>query len=95
MAARKIKRSKVFSVPAIVGLKTDASGAMRMGRDQIDVENDFAQRRANIGRVFGSDGKPRWNRNQQKKYLRAKNEERADLGLPRIVNFDGGYGDET
>ena len=90
----KLLRSKKFGSPAVVGLREDASGAMRLGRNQINRFNDFAQS-VGCGRPAGADGKPVWNRNIQKKYLKARNERAADLGEPPVVNFDGGYGDET
>jgi len=90
----KLKRSKVFSIPSIVGLKQSTSNAMRVGPGQINDANDFAES-VDCGRPFGADGKPTLDSNQKKKLMKAYNERRVDMGLPRYVNFDGGYGDET
>jgi hypothetical protein len=34
-------------------------------------------------------------RNTTNRYIRESNKRRVDMGQERIVNFDGGYGDET
>ena len=94
MAIRKLKRSKKFSAPALVGLKQDASGALRVGKDQIERANEFA-RQSGCGTPFGADGKPVMDRATKKRYMKALNERRADAGQPPLRNWDGGYGDET
>lgn len=94
MAKRKGKPSTVFGVPAIVGLRSDASGALRVGKNQIKEANEFAQS-VGCGTPFGADGKPVMDRNTKKRYMKALNERRADAGQERLVNFDGGHGDET
>jgi hypothetical protein len=90
----KLLRSKKFSVPGVVGIREDPSGALRVGKDQINDANDFAES-VGCGTPFGSDGKPVMDRNQKKKYMEERNKQAADLGQPPIVNFDGGYGDAT
>ena len=91
---RKSKPSKVFGVPAIVGVRPDISRALRVGKDQIHEANEFA-RSVGCGTPFGADGHPVMDRAQKKRYMRALNERRVDQGEARLVNHDGGYGDET
>jgi len=94
MAIRKIKRSKKFSVPNVIGTKADASNAMRVGKNQINDANDFAQS-VGCGRPYGADGKPVMDRNTKKRLMHEINLRRVDHGQARYVNHDGGYGDET
>ena len=90
----RLLRSKKFSVPSLVGIREDASGALRVGKDQIHDANDFAQS-VGCGRPFGSDGKPVMSRATKKRYMQEINRRRVDAGESRYVNFDGGHGDET
>ena len=94
MAKAKPKPSKVFGVPGIVGLKADISRALRVGKGQINAANEFAQS-VGCGTPFGADGHPVMDRATKKRYTKALNERRVDQGEARLVNFDGGYGDET
>ena len=87
-------KSKVFAAPALVGLSTDASNALRVGKNQIGPANEFAQS-IGCGEPFGDDGKPVMDRATKRQYMRELNKRRADAGEARLVNFDGGYGDET
>ena len=89
-----VNRSKVFSVPQVVGLARTKSGALRVGKNQIGPANDAAQEMG-CGRPFGDDGKPEFTRPEKKKYMQEINHRRLDQGEARFVNFDGGYGDET
>ena len=89
-----VNHSKKFGVPAIVGLRSDVSNALAVGRSQIEEANEFAQS-IGCGSPFGADGKPVMDRTTKKRYLRELNKRRVDMGEPRMVNFDGGYGDET
>lgn len=96
MARRKklnVKRSQVFGVPAIVGQKTDISRALRVGKNQIAAANEAALAMG-CGEPFRADGHFEGTRAQKKQYMREINRRRADLGQERLVNFDGGYGDE-
>lgn len=97
MAKRKSvgKPSKVFGVPAIVGLKVDVSRALRAGKSQITEANEFAQS-VGCGAPFrAEDGMFEGDRNTKKRFIQESNKRRVDQGEPRVVNFDGGYGDET
>ena len=89
-----VNHSKKFHVPALVGLRSDVSNALAVGRSQIEEANQFAQS-IGCGSPFGADGKPVMDRATKKRYLRELNKRRDDTGEPRVVNFDGGYGDET
>jgi len=89
-----LKKSKVFAVPSIVGLKRDKSNAMRVGKNQINDANDFAES-VDCGRPYGADGKPELDRATKKRLMREINLRRVDRGQERFVNLDGGYGDET
>jgi len=97
MARRKKpkgKKSAVFGAPAIVGQKTDISRALRVGKNQIGKANEVAQSMG-CGAPFRADGHFEGTRAQKKQYMREINRRRADLGQERLVNLDGGYGDET
>lgn len=89
-----INRSRKFFAPAIVGLRSDKSNALAVGPGQIQEANEFAQS-IGCGSPFGADGKPVMDRVTKKRYLHELNKRRVDMGEPRMVNFDGGYGDET
>jgi hypothetical protein len=84
----------VFGAPAVVGTRAEPSGAFRVGKNEIKEAND-AWDAMGLGRPFPADGKPVLDRNQKKQAMKAINERRVDQGLPRFVNLDGGYGDET
>jgi hypothetical protein len=90
----KLLRSKKFGVPGLTGLRQDASGALRVGKDQIHDANMVAQEMG-CGTPFGADGKPVFDRAGKKKYMKELNKRLRDSGQDPIVNFDGGYGDET
>ena len=95
MAKRKGKPSTVFHVPAVVGLKVDISRALRAGKNQVAEANEFAQS-VGCGAPFRSeDGIFEADRNTKKRFIQESNKRRVDQGEPRVVNFDGGYGDET
>lgn len=90
----KLLRSKKFGAPGVVGLRQDASGALRVGKNQIEDANRVAQE-IGCGSPFGADGKPVMDRATKKRYMKGLNERLKDHGQDPIVNFDGGYGDET
>jgi hypothetical protein len=91
----KAKPSKVFGVPRIVGLTTISSRALRAGKNQIAECNEFAQS-VGCGAPFRADnGYFEADRNTTKRFIQESNKRRVDQGEPRVVNFDGGYGDET
>ena len=99
MAKRKIdptvNRSKVFGVPQIVGLVRSESNALRVGKNQIAAANEAAKAMG-CGEPFQAhNGKPQFTRPELKKYTRELNKRRVDQGEARLVNFDGGHGDET
>lgn len=98
MARKKVdptvNRSKVFGAPAIVGQVRDTSDALRVGKNQIGKANAVAQEMG-CGAPFRADGRWEGTRAEKKQYMREINRRRADLGQARLVNFDGGYGDET
>ena len=96
MAKRKRvgKPSKVFGAPAIIGGKVDKSRALRLGKTQINEGNEFAQS-IGCGTPFQADGHFVADSNTKKRYLKELNKRRVDQGEPRLVNFDGGYSDET
>ena len=95
MAKSRGKPSKIFGVPAIVGLKTDISRSLRAGKSQLAEANEFAQE-VGCGTPFrAEDGIFVGDRNTKKRFMQESNKYRADRGEPRLVNFDGGYGDET
>lgn len=87
------KRSKLFGAPATVGQKVDVSRSLRVGKKQIAKANEVAQKMG-CGTPFRKDGMFQATRAQKKRYMQEINRRRADLGEPRVVNHDGGYGDE-
>ena len=89
-----VNRSRVFGAPALVGVRETHSNALAVGPSQIADANEFAQS-VGCGTPFGSNGKPVMDRATKKRYMQALNERRVDQGEQRLVNFDGGYGDET
>lgn len=95
MADHRAKPSKLFGVPAIVGLKVDISRSLRAGKSQIAEANEFAQS-VGCGCPFrADDGNFEGDRNTKKRFMQESNKRRVDQGESRLVNFDGGYGDET
>lgn len=92
MAKRKPKKSK-FGVPALVGQKTDISRALRVGKSQLAEANGVAQEMG-CGAPFRDDGMFEGTRTEKKRYMREINRRRVDQGQDRIVNLDGGHGDE-
>ena len=95
MAKRNIKPSTLFGVPAVVGIKVDVSRALRAGKSQLAEANEFAQS-VGCGAPFRAhDGMFEADRNTKKRFIQESNKRRVDQGEPRVVNFDGGYGDET
>ncbi len=93
MGNRKPKRSKL-GCPAIVGQVSGLSRSLRVGKTQIPEANRVAQEMG-CGAPFRQDGMFEGTRTGMKRYMREINRRRVDLGEPRLVNFDGGYGDET
>lgn len=89
-----VNKSTVFAVPAVIGLRSDKSRALRVGRNQIAQANEVAKSMG-CGEPFGSDGHPTFTTPEKRKYMKELNKRRADHGQERLVNFDGGYGDET
>ncbi len=83
-----------MAAPALVGQKVDISRALAVGRSQIAEANEVAQGMG-CGAPFRDDGKFEGTRAQKKRYMQELNRRRQDLGQPRLVNFDGGHGDET
>ena len=81
------------NAPAIVGMKRDISRALRVGKRQIAEANRAAQAMG-CGTPFREDGCFEGTRAEKKRYMREVNRRRVDQGQPRLVNFDGGYGDE-
>jgi hypothetical protein len=94
MGKRKAKPSTLFGAPAVVGQKSEKSLFFRVGKNEIAEANQAAQEMG-CGTPFGEDGKLEGTRAEKKRYMQEINRRRADLGEPRLVNFDGGYGDET
>jgi len=91
----KAKPSKKFGCPAVVGLASVSSRALRVGKNQIAEANEFAQE-VGCGTPFRADnGYFEADRNTAKRFIQEGNKRRVDKGEPRVVNFDGGYGDET
>jgi hypothetical protein len=89
------KPSTLFAVPAIVGLKVGLHRSLRAGRSELAKANAYAQS-VGCGTPFSAaDGIFRADRNTTNRFLRESNKRRVDKGEPRVVNFDGGYGDET
>ena len=83
-----------MAAPALVGQKVDISRALAVGRSQIAEANEVAQGMG-CGAPFRADGKFEGTRAQKKRYMQEINRRRQDLGQSRLVNHDGGYGDET
>jgi len=90
----RVNQSKVFSVPAIVGQKRDISRALKVGRSQIAAANEQSKAMG-CGEPFRADGCYEGTRAEKRRYIQELNLRRADHGEPPMVNFDGGYGDET
>ncbi len=83
-----------MAAPALVGQKVDISRALAVGRSQIAEANEVAQGMG-CGAPFRDDGKFEGTRSEKAKYMRELNKRRVDSGQERLVNHDGGYGDET
>ncbi len=83
-----------FGVPATVGQVSDVSRALRVGKSQLPKANEAAQDMG-CGAPFRADGMFEGTRAEKKRYMQELNRRRADHGEPRLVNFDGGHGDET
>lgn len=92
-ARRFSKRSQCIGAPAVVGLKEDISRALSVHPRQVAEANRVAEAMG-CGTPFRPDGRFVGTRAEKKRYMRELNRRRADYGQPRIVNFDGGYGDE-
>ena len=92
MSKRKTKRSK-FACPATVGQKSDISRSLRVGRTQIPEANQVAQEMG-CGAPFRADGMFEGTRSEKKRYMQEINRRRVDQGESRMVNLDGGHGDE-
>lgn len=89
-----VNRSKVFAVPQVIGLRKDKSRALRVGKNQIAAAN-AAAKSMGCGEPFTETGHPEFTTPEKQKYMRELNKRRVDQGESRLVNFDGGYGDET
>ena len=90
-----VNRSKVFGVPAVIGLVRSESNALRVGKDQVAAANEAALAMG-CGEPFQEkNGKPNFTRPELKKYMKEINHRRKDQGESSLVNFDGGHGDET
>ena len=76
-----------------MGQSSDTSGALRVGKSQIEKANQVALEMG-CGAPFQADGKWRGTRTEKKRYRQELNRRRVDQGETRLVNFDGGYGDE-
>lgn len=90
----KGKRSTVFNIPTIVGQTRGVSSALRVGKNQITEANEAAKSMG-CGAPFRADGMFEGTRSEKKHYMQEINRRRVDHGEPRMVNYDGGYGDET
>jgi len=95
MSKRKGKKSKLFGSTAIVGMKVDVSRALRAGRSQIPEANRVAQEMGCGAPFRAADGMFVANENTKNRFIKESNKRRVDQGEPRLVNFDGGYRDET
>jgi hypothetical protein len=80
-------------VTAIIGTKKDISHALSVSRETAAEANSQA-RSMGCGNPFRSDGTFEGTRSEKKKYMKELNRRRMDRGESRIVNYDGGYGDE-
>jgi hypothetical protein len=89
-----VNRSKVFAIPSVIGLRRDKSRALRVGKSQIARANEVAKSMG-CGEPFTETGHPEFTTPEKQKYMRELNKRRVDQGESRLVNFDGGYGDET
>ena len=87
------KRS-TFGVPAVVGQVSDVSRSLRVSKKQLPEANKVAQEMG-CGTPFRSDGMYEGTRAEKKRYMQELNRRRVDQGEPRLVNLDGGHGDET
>ena len=92
MARRNLK-SSVVGVPAVVGMKKDISRALAVRPKQVREANRVAQEMG-CGAPFRADGMWEGTRQEKRKYMKELNRRRANLGLPKLVNLDGGHGDE-
>ena len=81
--------------PAVVGLTVGPHRTLRAGRSQVARANAFAQENKCGAPFSPNDGIFRADRNITNRFINANNERRVDMGEPRLVNFDGGYGDVT
>jgi len=93
MSRKKRGTRRAIAAPAVVGTRRDKSRALRVGKRQIAEANRAAEEMG-CGAPFGSDGMFEGSRGEKKRYMQELNRRRADRGEPRLVNFDGGYGDE-
>lgn len=85
---------KKRSIPMILknAVATDHR-SLDVNSSQVEAANAYARKLC--GReLFRPDGRMEASRSQVKKYVEALNRNRPE-GQPRIVNFDGGYGDPT
>ncbi len=90
---RPKKKSTLFGAPALVGHRSDVSRSLRVGKHQIAEANEVAQEMG-CGTPFRADGMFVGTRAEKKRYMREINRRRKDQGEPRLVNLDGGHGDE-
>ena len=87
-------KKSTLGVPAIVGQRSDISRSLRVGTNQLAEANEVAQTMG-CGTPFRADGMYEGTRAEKKRYMQELNRRRVDQGEPRLVNLDGGHGDET
>lgn len=87
------KRSKL-ACPRVAKALVGESRALKVHPSQVAEANQVAQSMG-CGAPFRRDGMYEDSRANKKRYMRELNRRAVDNGQDRIVNFDGGYGDET
>lgn len=74
--------------------QTDVSHGLSVHPSQVKDANEVAKSMG-CGEPFRPDGRYEDTRSNKKRYMHELNKRLVDRGESRIVNFDGGYGDET
>lgn len=88
------KKQSHHAAPAIVGVKTTANHAsLDVHPVQVAAANEYAKKICGL-QPFRADGKAELSRTDKKRLVDAYNRNRPE-GQPRLVNYDGGYGDPT
>lgn len=90
---RRLLQSSLPS-PNIASAPSGESRALRVHPSQAAEANEVAQGMG-CGTPFRADGMFVGNRAEKRRYMKEINRRAVDRGEDRIVNFDGGYGDET